>query len=565
MQYSRKEQERFLDEELSAIAEKYTKLILKPAINLMNEGEVFVSQFIKLDESGCAILKMRNARGLPRKGDFFCVTLLVGEMSMFRNWGSITWADLRRYYQKEFSEACCVWLGKAEEPEFSLIGIKGLSLDLAKELRPECILVLGPQEPPIAYYENLIDILRDEPTNSPVGDMLDLDRQMVDWNPVCLSGGHSTGEFFKGQLSFSDEIIIQGPPGTGKTYKMASLISCLPKEASVLVTALTNRALMELAGKDAIRDILNEGKVHKTSLTVDERKELPSIQNIQGKDVCCIPGNLTLATFYAASFWAKTSCDAPVFDYVIMDEASQAFYVMVCAAKKLGKKVIWIGDQCQMPPVINMNIDRLNERQWSPLASGFKTLCEHFSYPSFLLSESYRLTPRACSFTSIFYGEGVLTSIAEKRQGIGIKECPEEGGPYLIKLPLKVGERSPQNMISSVLNIVQRLLETNRKLDIAILSKFRSTVKNIQKEFIQRYGEQKRVLIDTVERVQGLTCDVCVFCIPNDLQFMSLEKTFFNVATSRAKNTTVIICDEKLLTTVNIDRDVRKYIEKLWN
>lgn len=564
MQYSRREQERFLDEELSAIAKNYADLIKKPAIKLMEEGEVFVSLFNKIDAQGCAILTMRNSRGLPRKGDFFCATLLIGDMSSYKNWGQLSWADLRRQYQKEFSEVYCVWLGKSNDPEFSLVGIKGMSLELANELIPECVLVLGPQDPPTAYYENLIDILRDEPADTPVGEMLDSEHLKVEWNPVRLTGAQSTGEFFKSQLSLSDEIIIQGPPGTGKTHKMASLISQLPKESSVLVTALTNRALMELAEKDSLADMLKEGKVHKTSLTVDEQRELPALQPIEGKNPHCVPGNLTLASFYAASRWAKMSDGRQLFDYVIMDEASQAFYVMVCAAKKLGKKVIWIGDQCQMPPVINMNKDRVNERRWAPLASGFKTLCENFPYPSYILSESYRLSERACNYTSLFYGSGVLHSIAKDVSPIPLKELNASGGPSLIRLDLKAGERSPQNMIDMALDLVKRILAHDKRMEIAVLSKFRSTVKNIQREFIKQYGEQNKVLIDTVERVQGLTCNVCIFCIPNDLQYMSLEKTFFNVATSRSINNTVIICDNKLLSTVTMDEEVRKYLERLW-
>ena len=70
-------------------------------------------------------------------------------------------------------------------------------------------------------------------------------------------------------------------------------------------------------------------------------------------------------------------------------------------------------------------------------------------------------------------------------------------------------------------------------------------------------------MIDTVERVHGLTCDVCIFCIPNDLQYMSLEKTFFNVATNRSKYNTVIVCDESMLKNVNMDADVRTFLEKV--
>ena len=562
MQYTREQQEKFLDEELSAISEKYIKLISKKAVALMESGEVFVSQYLKTDEKGCAILKMRNSRGLPRKGDYFCAVLFIGEMCKFKNWGDNSWADLRRKYQKEFSEVYCVWLGKTDNPDFSFVGIKGITLEFANELKPECILVLGPQEPPIKYYQNLISIVRSEPADSVVGKMMDYDQQLVKWSPVNLSAKNSTGEFFLGQLSLTDEIVVQGPPGTGKTYKMASLISNLPENASVLVTALTNRALMELAGKDSLEKMLEDGRVYKTSLTTDEQKEIPNLQRIDGIDIHCVPGNLSLATFYAASNWAKMIIDQPPFDYVIMDEASQGFFVMVCAAKKLGKKVIWIGDQCQMPPVINMNPDKLLEKNWKPLSSGFQTLCENFSFPSYLLGDTYRLTERACAFTGIFYN-GALHSVADKHNDLPVANLSPGGGPSLLTLSLESGNRSPQNMIDKVLEMTQSILAFNSKLEIAILSKFRATVKNMQRAFINHYGEQKNVLIDTVERVQGLTCDVCFFCIPNDLQYMSLEKTLFNVATSRSIFNTVIVCDKNMLTTVNMDNAVRNYLERV--
>lgn len=562
MTYTRKEHEKFLDEELNAISNNYISLIQKEAITLMDIGEVFVALFLKIDDSGTAILKLRNSRGLPRKGDYFCATLLVDEMSKFVNWGNISWANLRRNYQKEFSEVYCSWLGKSDNPDFSLVGIKGVSLDLGQELKQNCILVLGPQEPPISYYQNLISLIRSEGQDTEVGKMLDFTYQQNRWDPVKLSARESTGDFFRGQLSIDDHIIVQGPPGTGKTYKMAELISTLPKDSSILVTALTNRALMEIAGKDSIKDMLADGKVYKTSLTSDEAKELPKLNGIIGRDIHCMPGVLTLSTFYSASYWAKNTNDLPPFDYVIMDEASQAFYAMICAAKKLGKKVIWIGDQCQMPPIINMNTDRIIERNWGPLASGFKTLCESFPLPSFMLNDTYRLTKRACTFTNAFYN-GNLTSVSENQKGIPIDNLHPLGGPSLLKMRLSSGDRSPKIMIEQVMSILWQLLKYDKSLEIAVLSKFRTTVKQLQQAFISKFGENNSVLIDTVERVQGLTCDVCIFCIPNDMTHMSLEKTFFNVATSRARYNTIIICDENTLSTPNANDEVKRFLIEL--
>jgi hypothetical protein len=90
---------------------------------------------------------------------------------------------------------------------------------------------------------------------------------------------------------------------------------------------------------------------------------------------------------------------------------------MICASKKLGKKVVWIGDQCQLPPVINMSVDRMIEKDYVPLSNGFNTLCENFTYPSYQLTDTYRLSKRAAHFTSFFYN-GNLNSVAEKVKAV---------------------------------------------------------------------------------------------------------------------------------------------------
>lgn len=81
----------------------------------------------------------------------------------------------------------------------------------------------------------------------------------------------------------------------------------------------------------------------------------------------------------------------------------------------------------------------------------------------------------------------------------------------------------------------------------------------LQNCFIGKYGSKENVLIDTVERVQGMTCDVCIYYIPNTMMGMSLDKSLFNVATSRAKQLTIIIADNSILNT-SCHRDVHSYL-----
>lgn len=54
---------------------------------------------------------------------------------------------------------------------------------------------------------------------------------------------------------------------------MAQLCSAFLKtDYRILVTALTNRALIELAEKEHLKTALSEGKIYKSTLTADESK-----------------------------------------------------------------------------------------------------------------------------------------------------------------------------------------------------------------------------------------------------------------------------------------------------
>lgn len=99
-------------------------------------------------------------------------------------------------------------------------------------------------------------------------------------------------------------------------------------------------------------------------------------------------------------------------------------------------------------------------------------------------------------------------------------------------------------------------------MNIAVLTKFRAAVRMLQNSFISKYGSKNNVFIDTVERVQGMTCDVCIYYIPNTMIGMSLDRALFNVATSRAKQLTIIVADKSILNT-SCHRDVRSYLIKI--
>lgn len=565
MRYTRNEYENFLSLELETQVKEYEQVICVKANVLKERGEIFVGRYIKMQPNGIAIFKVRNSDNMPRKNSFWTASFLIGEMGSFKNWGDNTWANLRKNYQRTYSDALCAWIQKSEEQDFCIIGIKNLSTDFADLLEKEKpIIAFGPQEPPLKYLLNLIDIVRDS-TNQDLQKILDYNEHSPQWNPRRIEAKEDLTTILLNDLENTNNLVVQGPPGTGKTYRMAQLAAKLLKEnKSVLVTALTNQALIELAKKDNIKQFLANGAVYKTSLTVDESKEIPSLRPIKENLCYASNGHLTLATFYLSSGWAVELQDKP-FDYVIVDEASQAVLPMLAASTKLGKKVIWIGDQNQLSPIVMTNEDIINKYQWSPIVKGFETICHQFAFNSYMLCDSFRLTQRGADSTGFFY-DNQLRSVAEEQTiPSKLSLLNPKGGPVFVGLDLQVGDKAPLNALESIFENVCKIISETPRAEIAVLSKFRETVRQLQKYFVLNWTLTKELpdnlRIETVDRVQGLTVDYCVFFIPNASIRYSLDNELFNVATSRAKYNTIIISDNALLKQ-NMTEGVRKYLLK---
>ena len=577
MYYTRDQHKRFLDKELTAISEEYLKKLNSKALALLADNEVYVTQFVKLDlkqdasnvsdrnvlGSGQLMLRFKKDKGIPRKNEYFTAVVLEKEMCIPKNWGEISWGNLR-HHQVEFSEVHCVWQGKTDDKGFLLCGFSGISIEMAEFLQDKegCVIVLGPQEPPMDYYQNLIDIVNNSDSNMAAKEILDFDKKSVVWNPVHINSNKEQVEGIVKALESTPQLIFQGPPGTGKTYLMAEMVEhLLSQNKSVLVTAMTNRALIELAEKDSLKEYLLMKRVMKTSVSSDELTVCKNLVPIDSKKITCISGSLTLSTFYNSSGWAKLCYNERPFDYVIMDEASQALFGMIAACKNLGQKVIWIGDQNQMQPIVLLSEETLTRNDFTMLANGFVTLCENFDCKSYILTETHRLLNKSAALTSLFY-HTPLKSVADFDYlfaDSNLKYLPKDGGTAILYKDMPVGEKADKPSCDFAIRIVDEILALQPKLKIAVLTKFRAAVRMLQNSFISQFGSKDNVLIDTVERVQGMTCDVCLYFIPNTMMGMSLNRQLFNVATSRAKQLTIIVADNSIMNT-SCHKDVRSYL-----
>lgn len=563
MKYQHKDYIQFLAKEIDAQNKEYESVKNTKAITLKDNGGLFVGKFIKIDDNGIAVFKVRNGEHIPRRRTYWTAVYLINEMSSFKNWGDYSWGYLREHYQRDFSDAYCVWVSKTTDHAFCLVGIKSIPMEFAQIMQEEFpIIAFGPKEPPLQYLCNLIDILN-KTLPSSAANILNYGEKSNLWNPNKIESDVPFKDIILKDWETTNQIIVQGPPGTGKTHRMADLAANLmSKEKSVLVIALTNRALIELANKEQLKSFLKKGLISKTNLSTDETKELPGLLPICSNKCNASQGRLTLASFYIASRWAVDAQEPP-FDYVIMDEASQAFLPMIAATFLLGKKVIWIGDQNQLSPIVTMNEDVIARFDWLPIVTGFDTVCKYSGYVSYMLKDTYRLSCRAASCTGVFY-ENELRSVSPNQQTPShLPFMKAEGGPSVIDIKLPIGDKCPQEGLQKVLEIAQAIISENKNAKLVILSKFRSTIGALQRYFLL-YGDEElynAIQIDTVDSVQGLTTDYCIYFIPNVSLRYSLSESLFNVATSRARYNTILVGDSNMLRE-NMPTNVREYILK---
>lgn len=561
MIYDRETQWKFLEDELAAEVEEYDKKLKTTATFLLDKGELFTAQFLSFSESGEMRVRFAISRPLPRKGEYLYCMTLHKELRNHLNWGERKYGDLVKE-KTNFTLAICNWISPASDPRFMLAGFIGIETEFYNWIKdtPGVVLVFGPNKPPYEYMAHLQNVVSNRYSEA-LSSILDVDYFNQVWKPSLIPDSEDISGFIRNSFELSDTMIIQGPPGTGKTFQLANLCRSLCSDnKSVLVTALTNRALMELAGKDAMKSLIDSGNVYKTKITTDESKEVPGL--VLEKAVSPKPGGVVLSTFYISSGVAADLTSDYPFDYVIVDEASQAILPMIAAARRLGRKALFVGDIKQLAPVMEMKEDRIERRNYHHLLDGLKSITERSLFPVFQLTATRRLSATAAEYTGMFYSNTLQSKATTSISNGGLFFLREDGGPCILKTDVAVGEPGDEACVKLATIVAAAIRNRFPKKEIAVLSCLKETVRPLQKS-IRMHIKDKNILVDTVARIQGLTTHFCIYVVPNTHYNRTLDPRLFNVATSRAINQTIIISDKDILAYSRMKPEVRDYLTRL--
>jgi len=356
---------------------------------------------------------------------------------------------------------------------------------------------------------------------------------------------------------------VLGPPGTGKTRCLAVFAETLSRAGyRVLVTAPTHQAVnnalntikkvfperaLEKIGDDLMTESLEDGipnfryeKGHR------KRKGLSDSEVIVG---------MTFATALSHLVVQRNLLSPEI---ILVDEAGQLPLSHGITLGLIGGGSIHLfGDDRQMPPVFNAEIVE------SPLATSvFSRLNERHPDLVFKLSTTYRLNKELCKVIGeTFYPDergGTFLKIPqdfsarktcdaltmmEKRMGTKASLCWISHGFS------DHSDENPQEKDAAVQLFSLLIRDGLSPNDIALVTPFRRQSALIRRELKEAIPHLDPFpIIDTVERVQGITVKVIIYsaCASEWKYLNSIKKFFFspnrlNVALSRATQKVFIL------------------------
>jgi len=527
------------------------------------------------DKRGVLTLRFKKGK-FPRLKVPLTLSYPKSSLGVLSNWG-FSYGKFREIFVEEFSNCSPVfYLPNEYDEEYRYVGFKNVSLDFLNHIQIDLdnkthpIIVLGAEDPPRDYLVALREFTKKNPAN----DILNYSSDSIDsWSPKNLSDPSQLIDKTIDIISSNQKTVIQGPPGTGKTYLIAEICDYyLNKNMRICITALTHKALTEAAIKEGLVQAAENGKIHKVNVSADESVLIPALQN---HDVSKpIPkGDLLLATYYSLSKLLMQNDEHVYFDLLIIEEASQAFLTTIAGFASLSKKILIVGDFMQLQPIVLEEKRAINiDKNILTLIHGLKTYSTNNEVFSYRLINSYRLTKQSADQTGIFYDNSLKSLSSEKGIRLHGKYsdlfCTEGGTSLFYLVNLDEG-KTPINAIDLVIKIVHEIKLEFPNKKVAVLAAFRDTVNSIVDRMLNFKMSFNNLEVNTVDRIQGMTVDICIYLAPSYKTKFSFNDNRFNVATSRAKNGTLIIAEnlisnQKLLSSkvMTYFKDTHKKVNK---
>lgn len=368
-------------------------------------------------------------------------------------------------------------------------------------------------------------------------------------------------------LEMRDYLLIQGPPGTGKTNVIAAITrALLGRGLRVALAAYTNQATDTMLSRVIAFGVTNALRLgHEPSIApalwpyrvlprakVATQKDHPSADEVRAVMRNAPVVAATVATWSAADM--DIEHPLPLFDVVIVDEATQLTVPAVLGALRWGRRFILVGDEKQLPPLVQSELARgkgLGESLFEFL------LPKTPSQASIMLRRQYRMHQQICAIASeLFYGGTLVTDIAIAENTLAAIPSafpailsPE---PPVIWIDTPIADHGQARInhaeATAIVLLVQTLLHDGLPAgEIGVIAPYRAQVAAIRQ--LLGSAVEDGVTIDTIDRFQGAERSVILLSLVGSTQIAHHNRsvTFLhdarrlNVALTRAKQKLILL------------------------
>lgn len=271
-----------------------------------------------------------------------------------------------------------------------------------------------------------------------------------------------------------------------------------------------------------------------------------------------------------------------LYDYLIIDEASQVNILTACIALACAKNVVIVGDKMQLPHIVKT-------ADIQPLQQIFSLydLPKQFEYtkysildgitdmygstlPNVLLNEHYRCDPQIIGFCNKrFYDNSLIVQTMHNSEECGIKMITNEPHHYSGRTNIRQLEIIDKDILPKIEKMGKYTVGSNHhktihnSTQIGLVAPYRNQVELLKERF-----DKYHFLIDTVHKFQGKEKNIVIMSTVADrlLETIDGDKVDFlnnanlmNVAISRAKDILYIIASTTLVKQQGLLCDLAKY------
>jgi superfamily I DNA and/or RNA helicase len=250
-----------------------------------------------------------------------------------------------------------------------------------------------------------------------------------------------------------------------------------------------------------------------------------------------------------------------LFDYLIIDEASQVDIITGALAFSCAQNAVIVGDLKQLPNVVPNDAKDISDNIFSKYKLGeayrysdnslLSSLTKLFSdIPKTLLKEHYRCSPKIIDFCNKkFYDDELIILTDEKSNDTPLAVYKTVEGNH-------ARGNYNQRQIDVIVNEIIPKLKGDKS--IGIISPYRDQIDELKKVI-----DNQNIEVDTVHKYQGREKKVIILStVANEVNDFVDNANLLNVAISRAENKLIIVVadNDKLIQNSNIG-DLIRYIE----